>query len=148
MRRILFLFLIPECMQNLIHVSHRDIPLFINDDSQILILGSLPSVKSREEGFYYAHKRNRFFLVLSSLFNEDEPLSIKDRKDFLKRHKIALYDVIYECDIHKSADETIANVKVIDIKDILTRYPNIKTIAINGGKAKELFNKYLLIDIY
>lgn len=134
-------------MSNLIHVTHVSIPIFIDDNSEVLILGSLPSIKSREDGFYYAHKRNRFFLTLSKLFDENEPLSIKDRKDFLKRHKIALYDVIYECDIHASSDASITNVKVIDIKDILTRYPNIKKIAINGGKAKQLFDKNLLKDI-
>ena len=134
-------------MSALIHVNHECIPIFINDNSKILILGSLPSVKSREYGFYYAHKRNRFFLVLSHLLNEDEPISIEERKDFLNRHNIALYDVIYECDIHSSSDASIKNVKVIDIKDILLKYPNIKKIAINGGKAKSLFDKYLLKDI-
>lgn len=134
-------------MANLIHVSHESIPIFIDDESEILILGSLPSVKSREDGFYYAHKRNRFFKTLSSLFNEDEPLSIEERKAFLKRHKIALYDVIYECDIHASSDASITNVKVIDIKNILAKYPGIRKIAINGGKAKQLFDKYLLKDV-
>lgn len=131
----------------LIHVTHESIPIFINEDSEILIFGSLPSVKSREDGFYYAHKRNRFFLTLSKLFNENEPLTIEERKAFLKRHKIALYDVIYECDIHASSDASITNVQVIDIKDILSKYSNIKKIAINGGKAKQLFDKYLLKDI-
>ena len=134
-------------MQETTYVTHASIPIFIDDESEILILGSLPSVKSREDGFYYAHKRNRFFLTLSGLFNEDEPLSIEERKSFLKRHTIALYDVIYECDIHASSDASITNVKVIDIKGILSNYPNIKKIAINGGKAKQLFDKYLLKDV-
>ena len=129
---------------DLIHVSHECIPLYINDDSEILILGSLPSVKSREEQFYYAHKRNRFFLVLARIFKDEQPNTLEEKKDFLKRHKIALYDVIYECDIHASSDASIKNPKVIDIEDILTKYPNIKKIAINGGKAKALFDKYLL----
>lgn len=129
---------------DLTHITHECIPLYINDDSHYLILGSLPSVKSREEQFYYAHKRNRFFATLSDVFNENTPLSVEEKKLFLKRHKIALYDVIYECDIHRSSDASIKNAKVIDIKDILKRYPNIKAIAINGGKAKSLFDKYLL----
>ena len=134
---------------DLTHITHECIPLFIKDDSYYLILGSLPSVKSREEQFYYAHKRNRFFAVLSDVFNEDTPLSIEEKKAFLTRHKIALYDVIYECDIKGSSDSSIVNVKCIDIKDILSRYPNIRCIAINGGKAKQLFDKYLLqyVDI-
>lgn len=134
-------------MADLAHITHESIPIFIDNDSKILILGSLPSVKSREDRFYYAHPRNRFFRVLSGVFDEDEPLSIKDRKEFLKRHKIALYDVIYECDIHASSDASITNVKVINIKEILSRYPNIKKIAINGDKAKQLFDRYLLKDI-
>ncbi len=134
-------------MLKLIHVSHESIPIFIDNDSEVLLLGSLPSSKSREEGFYYAHKRNRFFLVLSRVFKENEPLSIEERKAFLKRHKIALYDVVYECDIHASSDASITNVKTIEIKNILARYPNIKKIGINGGKAKALFDKYLLKDI-
>ena len=129
---------------DLIHVTHECIPLFINDDSEILILGSLPSVKSREEQFYYAHPRNRFFITLSQVFNDSVPQTIEDKKLFLKKHKIALYDVIYECDIHASSDASIKNPKVIDIVTILEEYPNIKTIAINGGKAKVLFDKYLL----
>ena len=131
-------------MNDLTHITHDCIPLFINDDSHYLILGSLPSVKSREEQFYYAHKRNRFFAVLSDIFNENAPFTVDEKKAFLKRHKVALYDVIYECDIHKSSDASIKNAKVIDIKDILVKYPSIKVIAINGGKAKSLFDKYLL----
>ena len=119
-------------------------PIFINDHSKILILGSFPSVKSREDGFYYSHPRNRFFLVLSNIFNEECPISIDDRKEFLKKHKIALYDdVIEECEIHASSDSSIRNVKPIDIESILRKYPNIECIGITGGKAKELFDRYL-----
>lgn len=129
------------------HITHTSIPIFINNDSSVLILGSLPSVKSREYGFYYGHKMNRFFPVLSRIFNEKEPVTIDDRKEFLNRHNIALYDVIYECDIYGSSDSSIKNPIVIDIVDILNRYPYIKTIGVNGGKAKSLFDKYLLPKI-
>lgn len=128
------------------HLTHT-LPIFINESSQILILGSFPSVKSREAMFYYGHPQNRFFAVLGSLFNEDAPLTVEDRKIFLKRHKIALYDVIEECDIEGSADSSIKNVIPIDIVSILQKYPNIKVIGVNGNKAKELFNKYLLNKI-
>lgn len=125
------------------HVNHT-FPIFINEDSEILILGSFPSVKSREQMFYYAHPQNRFFKVLSILFNEEYSLDINKRKSMLKKHKIALYDVIEECDIIGSADSTITNIKPIDIKAILERYPNIKVIGITGNKAGSLFDKYLL----
>ena len=132
---------------NYTHITHESIPIFIDNNSKVLILGSLPSIKTREVGFYYGHPRNRFFKVLSTIFNEEEPVCVNDRKEFLRRHNIALYDVIYKCDICGSSDSSIKNPIVIDIKDILTKYPNIKCIGVNGGKAKQLFDKYLLEDV-
>ena len=129
------------------HVSHESIPPYINDDSEVLILGSLPSVKSREYGFFYAHPQNRFFKVLAKIFNEEEPKGIEERKAFLKRHKIALYDVIYGCDICGSSDSSIKNVVPINIKEILKQYPNIKKIFTTGKKSKELFDKYLSSEV-
>ena len=129
------------------HITHQDIKPFIPKDAKFLILGSLPSVKSREQGFYYAHPQNRFFKVLSSIFNTQEPASIEDRKAFLKKYKIGLYDVVFECDIDNSDDSTISNVKIINLKKILNDNPSIKVVAINGGKAKSLFQKYLLKDV-
>ena len=124
-------------------ISHKDIPIFIDEESSVLILGSFPSVKSREYGFYYGHKQNRFFRVLSTIFKEKEPLTINERKAFLSSHHISLYDVIYSCSIEGSSDASIKDVVPIDIEDILKRYPNIKVIGINGKKAQSLFEKYL-----
>ena len=126
------------------HVDHKSIPPFINKDSKTLILGSLPSVKSREDGFFYAHPQNRFFKILAMVFHEEEPKTIDDRKAFLLRNKIALYDVIFACDIYGSSDATIENVEPINLKDLLKQYPNIKKIFTTGKKAKELYDKYLL----
>ena len=125
------------------HITHESIPPFINGDSTILILGSLPSFKSREDGFFYAHPQNRFFKALAAVFNEEITNDINERKTFLKRHKVALYDVIYECDIVGSSDASIKNVKAIDLKEILQKYPNIKKIFTTGKKAKDLYDKYL-----
>lgn len=125
------------------HVTHESIPPFINKESKVLILGSLPSVASRKYGFFYAHPQNRFFKVLAKVFNEEEPKSIDERKRFLNRHNIALYDVIYECDISGSSDSSIRNVVPIDLKGILMKYPNIKRIYTTGKKAKDLYDKYL-----
>ena len=132
---------------NCAHITHESIPIFIDNNSKVLILGSLPSVKTREVGFYYGHPRNRFFKVLSTLFNIEEPINVNDKKELLREHNIALYDVIYECDICGSSDSSIKNPIVIDIKDILIRYLNIKRIGVNGGKAKQLFDRYLLNDV-
>ena len=123
-------------------LSHT-LPIYINPNSEILILGSFPSVKSREVGFYYGHKQNRFFLTLGKIFNEKEPISINKRKDFLHRHKIALYDVIESCSIINSSDSSIKDVIPFDIESTLKKYPSIKVIGTTGNKASNLFDKYL-----
>ena len=126
------------------HITHESIPPFINKQSTILILGSLPSIASRQKGFFYAHPQNRFFRTLAGIFHEKEPITIEERKAFLKRHNIALYDVIYECDIYGSSDASIKNAKAIDLKGLLKQYHNIIKIFTTGKKAKELYDKYLL----
>ena len=100
------------------HISHNSIEPFIGHNSKILILGSFPSVKTREIGFYYGHPQNRFYRVISKIYDEDTPVSIIDKKKLLDKHHIALYDVIYECDIIGSSDASIKNVIPINIKDI------------------------------
>ena len=129
-------------MQEPSYITHT-LDMFINNDSRYLILGSLPSVKSRELGFYYMHPQNRFYKVLSIIFNDDYPLTIDERKTFLKKHHIALYDVIEECSIIGSSDASIKDVIPMDIESTLKKYPNIKVIGINGKKACSLFDKYL-----
>ncbi len=126
------------------HVTHESIPPFVNEEAEVLILGSLPSIKSREDGFFYAHPQNRFFKAIAGVFNEEEPKTIEDRKMFLLKHHIALYDVIYECDICGSSDSSIKNAKPINLAAILKQFPNIKRIFTTGKKAKELYDKYLL----
>lgn len=105
---------------------------FYNEDSEILILGSFPSVASREEGFYYAHKRNRFWKVLSSIFDEE----ILDKKDFLTRHHLALFDVCASCEIKGSSDASIKEVVPNDLSQI-------KVIFLNGETASKLYKKYM-----
>ena len=126
-------------------VAHT-FPIYINKDSTILILGSFPSVKSREQMFYYGHPQNRFFKVLGNIFDEDVHHEVEEKKTFLKKHHLALYDVIEECDIKGSADSSIRNVKPINLKKILHDYPSIKRIGVNGKKASSLFEKYLRPD--
>ena len=113
-----------------------------NNDSEILILGSLPSIKSREDNFYYAHPQNKFWKVISGIYNENEPITITDKKLFLKKHKIALFDVIASCSISGSSDSSIKNVKVNDIKSIVDK-TKINKIYTTGKKAYNLYNKYL-----
>ena len=84
--------------QKLTHVKHEFDPIF-DENSEILILGTLPSVKSREQNFYYGHPQNRFWKVIAALFCEPVPEGIPEKKDLLLKHHIALWDVIAECDI-------------------------------------------------
>jgi len=120
--------------------------VYYNDDSEILILGSMPSIKSRELGFYYMHPQNRFWVVLSKVFNEEIGTSIEQKKDFLRKHKIALWDVIYSCEIYGSSDASIKNIEVNDIKSLLEK-TNIKIIYTTGKKAYDLYNKYCLNNV-
>lgn len=116
--------------------------VYYNHDSKVLILGSMPSVKSRELGFYYMHPKNRFWKVISLVFNSNYPETIDDKKEFLRKNKIALWDVIKECEIHGSSDSSISNVVVNDIKELLPK-TSINKIYTTGKKAYELYQKYI-----
>lgn len=115
-----------------------------DDNSEILILGSVPSVKSREYGFFYMHKQNRFWKVLSKVFDDDFTVDdIEKKKALLLSHKIALYDVIESCEIIGSSDVSIKNVEPANkVIDEIIKKGNIKVIALNGNKAGDLFKKY------
>lgn len=126
-------------------VVHPLKPIY-NADSKVLILGSFPSIKSRENNFYYGHPKNRFWKTLEKVFNEDTLETNKDKENFLLTHKIALFDVVFSCDIVSSSDSSIKNVIPNDIKKIVLN-SNIKTIFTTGNKAYELYNKYLLKDV-
>lgn len=122
------------------HVTHTFGPVY-DEQSKILILGSMPSVKSREQQFYYGHPQNRFWKVLSAVLGEAVPDAIEDKKDFLLRHHIALWDVVESCDIIGSSDSSIRNVRGNDMRLILDT-AEIDVVVLNGGKAYELFEKY------
>lgn len=126
-------------------IAHTFSPVY-DSDSQILILGSFPSVKSRELSFYYGHPRNRFWKLLSELLQEPLPLSIEEKKFFLLSHHIALWDVIESCEIKGSSDSSIKNVIPNDILSLTQKAP-IKHIYANGSKAYSLYEKYCKKDI-
>lgn len=125
-------------------ITHTFGPVF-DGHSQLLILGSLPSVKSREQQFYYGHPQNRFWRVLAALCHEQMPGSVQEKRAFLLRNKIALWDVIESCDIIGSSDSSIRNATPNDMGIILDRAP-IQRIYLNGGKAYALFQKYCEAD--
>ena len=109
--------------------------------SKILILGTFPSVKSRASGFYYQHPQNRFWKVISALAGRSTPGTIEEQKTMLLENHIAVWDVIYSCDINGSSDSSIKNVVPNDIRSLLNN-SDIATIYANGGKADELYNRY------
>lgn len=113
-----------------------------NENSRILILGSFPSVRSREVGFFYGHPQNRFWRVLSTLYGETLPDTVAQKKDLLLRHGIALWDVIASCDIVGSSDASIKNVVPNDVNRILS-VADIKHIYTNGKTAHTLYDRYL-----
>ena len=122
------------------HVTHEFGPVY-DKNSKILILGSLPSVKSRQQQFYYGHPQNRFWKVLSAALGESIGGSVDEKKRIMLKKHIALWDVIQSCDIIGSSDSSIKNVKENDISVILDA-ADIKAIFLNGAKAYELFKKY------
>lgn len=111
--------------------------------SEILILGSFPSVKSREEGFFYGHPQNRFWKTLAAIKQNSVPQTIEEKKKFLLEYHIAVWDVIHSCDISGSSDSSIKNVVPNDINTILNTAP-IKRIYVNGKKAEQLYKKYIM----
>lgn len=117
------------------------IPPFFTENSRILILGSFPSVKTRESGFFYGHPQNRFWKVIAAVFEEAVPVTVPEKKAFLTRNHIALWDVIQSCDIIGSSDASIQNVIANDLSDILNRAP-IGQIIVNGRTAEHYYRKY------
>ena len=121
-------------------IIHPILPVF-DKYSEILILGSFPSVKSREEGFFYGHPQNRFWKVLSSVFHEEVPKTVEEKKALLLRNHIALWDVIGSCDIAGSSDASIRNVSVNNFREILNEAA-IRAIYVNGKTAFRYYTKY------
>ncbi len=123
------------------HVKHEIAPIY-DKDSKILILGSFPSVKSREANFFYHHPQNRFWKLLSSLCGEECPLTVTDKKSFLLRNHIALWDVIASCEIEGSSDSSIKNVIPNNFQELLST-ANILQIFCNGATSYNLYKKYV-----
>lgn len=113
-----------------------------NEHSEVLILGSFPSVKSREQQFFYGHKQNRFWRVLARVLECEVPEDIPQKKAMLLAHHIAVWDVIASCEITGSSDASIRDVKPNDLSRIL-HCADIREIYTNGSKAYQLYQKYI-----
>lgn len=113
-----------------------------NENSKILILGTFPSVKSREAKFFYGHPQNRFWRVMARLCDAELPQTVEDKKKLILDNHFALWDVIHSCDVEGSADSSIKNVVPNDISVILNN-SEVSRIFVNGKKAESLYKKYL-----
>ena len=117
-------------------------PPVVDEGCRLLILGSFPSVKSREEGFFYGHPQNRFWRVLSRVLDCPLPATIPEKREMLLSHHIALWDVIAECDIVGSSDSSIRNARPNDIESLI-RGSRISRVFVNGATAEKLYGAYL-----
>lgn len=125
------------------HIIHP-IPPFYRPDSKILILGSFPSVKSRESRFFYGHPQNRFWKLMVRLFEEEKlPVTIEEKAALLERNHIAAWDSIHACDIEGSSDSSIRNVEPNDFREIFET-ADILQVFTNGKKSHEIYTKYCL----
>ena len=124
-------------------VSHKDLPPFVPVGAKVLILGSLPSVASREAGFYYMHPTNRFYATLAGLWQEAVPLSVEERKQFLTKHGIALYDTIESCEIVGSSDSSIRS--VVSAKQTIEKIEATQQLPVftTGKKAHAIYQKHI-----
>lgn len=122
-------------------IQHPISPVY-DERSKVLILGSFPSVKSRDVQFFYGHPQNRFWKVLAAVFERQIPQSIEEKKQLLLDCRVALWDVIAACDIAGSADSTIKNVVPNEVQRILDA-ADIQTIFVNGKTAEKYYNQFL-----
>ena len=118
-------------------------PPVVDAGCHTLILGSFPSVKSRENAFYYGHPQNRFWRVLAAVFGEDVPADIPSKRALLLRHGLALWDVIAQCEITGSSDASVKNAVPVDITQVLDAAP-IRRVICNGALAAKLYQQHLL----
>lgn len=119
------------------------IPPVYDRHSRVLILGSFPSVRSREEGFFYGHPQNRFWKVLAAVFSAPVPVSVPEKKAFLLSHGIALWDVIARCEITGSSDASVKNAEPTDLSVIL-QSASVRRVYCNGTLAYDLYRRYQL----
>lgn len=122
-------------------VEHPIRPVY-DENAEILILGSFPSVKSREANFFYGHPQNRFWKVLAVVFEAEVPETIEEKRTFLLKYHVAVWDVIKSCDIVGSSDSSIKNVVANDLEEILNT-AKIREIFVNGKTAERYYKKYI-----
>ena len=114
----------------------------LDRETTVLILGTIPSDKSLALGEYYGNPRNRFWKIISTITNNELPLTYSGKKDLLKKNGIGVWDVVQRANREGSLDSAIENENPNDLENLMTQYKNIKVIGFNGTKSEALFNKY------
>ena len=127
-------------------MTYHNIPPVFDENSKILVLGSFPSVKSRETQFFYGHPQNRFWKVVAAVHDCAVPATVEEKRAFLLEHGIAVWDVIQSCEIVGSSDSSIKDAVANDLRVILNA-ADIRQIFVNGRKAEELYKKYIAPEI-
>ena len=130
---------------NASRIEHPFGPLY-SPHSRVLILGSFPSVKSREQQFFYGHPQNRFWKVVAALYGQETPVTVPEKKELILSHGLALWDSIASCVITGSSDASIRDVRANDLRIILDACP-IERIFCNGRKSHEMYQKYIQPDL-
>ncbi len=125
-------------------VTHQFPPVF-DKNSRVLVLGTMPSPKSREQGFYYGHPRNRFWPVLAAVLGESCPQTIEEKKNLALKHGVAIWDVLESCEIHGADDTSIRNPVPNQMRKIMD-HANIQAVFTTGTKATALFRRYCMED--
>ena len=120
-------------------VTHEIQPVF-DSRSHVLLLGTMPSPASRDQGFYYGHPQNRFWRVLTAIFDEPAPRTIEEKRDMLLRHHVALWDVLASCEIEGASDASIRDAQPNDLARIFDA-ADIRAVFATGAKAGELYRK-------
>lgn len=121
-------------------IVHPIPPLF-DENSKTLILGSFPSVKSREAAFFYGHPQNRFWAVIAAVFGEEKPVTVEEKKRLVLENNLALWDVIASCEIVGSSDSSISDVTANDLS-VIIKNSKVENIFVNGKTAEKYYNKY------
>lgn len=122
------------------HIVHPFGPMY-NEESRILVLGSLPSVKSREQAFFYGHPQNRYWPMIAAIFGETAPQTIEEKRALAMRHGIAMWDTIYSCDIKGSSDSSIRNVEPTDLMQII-QASKVEHVICNGKTSGNYYHRY------
>ena len=125
-------------------LEHPFGPVF-GPESRVLILGSFPSVKSREQQFYYGHPQNRFWKVAAAVFGQEVPRTVPEKRALILENGLALWDAVASCEITGSSDASIRNVRPNDVRKLLEQCP-VERFFCNGRKSFEMYNRYILPD--